>query len=279
MPDFQKFVDGETGTEYTVKDAEVRVEVAELKKTVSKQNDNIGNLQTKMSSFESAKDKIISSALGKALGMTTSTLLADVATKIAAVIDRSSTIQTATTSTANQNASCFRTSGTNIEVIPARGFWNSWDWAKSCIRVTAASLGITSAKIVKGNTILGIAGTDAGYAAGVIAGKTSYSIVPFSVDTSGKLEISTTVTTPAGKTRAIVVAAAMVTNHAMNGGITCTGGGSTINQGTLMNITDANGFCIYYRDCNVSSGNALVIKASNTGSTHRFRLGGYVIFL
>ena len=41
-----------------------------------------------MQSFESAKSKIISSALGVALGMVSSTPLADVATKIASVVNR-----------------------------------------------------------------------------------------------------------------------------------------------------------------------------------------------
>lgn len=53
--------------------------------------------------------------------------------------NRSSTIQTATISTSNQSASCYRINGSNIEIIPAIGYWGSWDWAKSCIRVPTSS--------------------------------------------------------------------------------------------------------------------------------------------
>ena len=55
--------------------------------------------------------------------------------------NRSSTIQTATTSTSNTSASCYRINGSNIEVVPAIGYWGTWDWTKSCIKIpTTATL-------------------------------------------------------------------------------------------------------------------------------------------
>ena len=54
--------------------------------------------------------------------------------------NRSSTIQTATTDTSNQSKSCYRINGSNIEVVPAVGYWGNWDWTKSCIRVPASSV-------------------------------------------------------------------------------------------------------------------------------------------
>ena len=62
-----------------------------------------------------------------------------------AMANRSSTIQTATTSTSDQSKSCYRINGSNIEIIPAKGWWGSWDWTKSCIRVPIASVGSPSA--------------------------------------------------------------------------------------------------------------------------------------
>ena len=47
----------------------------------------------------------------------------------------SSSIQTATTDASNQTKSCYRLNGSNIEVVPAIGYWGTWDWGKSCIRV------------------------------------------------------------------------------------------------------------------------------------------------
>ena len=49
--------------------------------------------------------------------------------------NRSSTIQTATTDASNQSKSCYRLNGSNIEIVPAIGYWGTWDWGSSCIRV------------------------------------------------------------------------------------------------------------------------------------------------
>lgn len=51
----------------------------------------------------------------------------------------SKSIQTATTSTADQSKSCYRISNGNIEVVPAIGYWGMWDWNQSCIRVPIQS--------------------------------------------------------------------------------------------------------------------------------------------
>ena len=47
----------------------------------------------------------------------------------------SSTIQTASTDASDQTKSCYRINGSNIEVVPAIGYWGTWNWAASCIKV------------------------------------------------------------------------------------------------------------------------------------------------
>ena len=66
--------------------------------------------------------------------------------------NRSSTIQTATTSANNTSASCYRINGSNIEVVPAIGYWGTWDWSKSCIKIPVTS-------ITNGAGLKGTAGT------------------------------------------------------------------------------------------------------------------------
>ena len=53
--------------------------------------------------------------------------------------DYSSAKQTATTSTSDQTKSCYRTSNGYIDIVPAIGYWGSWDWNKSYVRVPASS--------------------------------------------------------------------------------------------------------------------------------------------
>ena len=45
------------------------------------------------------------------------------------------TIQTATTDASNQSKSCYRINGDYIEVVPAIGYWGTWNWGASCIKV------------------------------------------------------------------------------------------------------------------------------------------------
>ena len=47
----------------------------------------------------------------------------------------SSSIQYATTDASNQAKSCYRINGSNIDVVPAIGYWGNWNWDKSCIKV------------------------------------------------------------------------------------------------------------------------------------------------
>ena len=64
--------------------------------------------------------------------------------------NRSSTIQTATTNTSNTSASCYRVNGSNVEIVPALGYWGTWDWSKSCIKIPVSD--ITNLKGLKGTT-------------------------------------------------------------------------------------------------------------------------------
>ena len=52
----------------------------------------------------------------------------------------SSTIQTATTDASNQSKSCYRKNGANLEVVPAIGYWGTWNWNASCIRVPLSAM-------------------------------------------------------------------------------------------------------------------------------------------
>lgn len=76
--------------------------------------------------------------------------------------DHSSSIKNITTDTSDQTKGCFRVSGTTLEVVPAKGFWGNWDYTKSCLQIAgsnlATAIGLTSDKLVKGNTVLGVSG-------------------------------------------------------------------------------------------------------------------------
>ena len=47
--------------------------------------------------------------------------------------------QTATTDATNQTISCYRYDGSNIQVVPAIGFWGSWDF-NQCINIPFGNL-------------------------------------------------------------------------------------------------------------------------------------------
>jgi uncharacterized protein (UPF0333 family) len=47
--------------------------------------------------------------------------------------------QTATTETGDQTKSCYRINGDNIQVVPAVGYWGSWDFSK-CINIPKTSI-------------------------------------------------------------------------------------------------------------------------------------------
>ena len=58
------------------------------------QNENIGNLQDQMASFESTKSEIVSSGLGQAIGLTASSIWSQIVEKIKAVVNRGAINQT-----------------------------------------------------------------------------------------------------------------------------------------------------------------------------------------
>ena len=78
--------------------------------------------------------------------------------------DQSNSIRTITTDTSDQSngAFCLRPEN-DLWIAPGKGYWGSWNWNISRLQIKAATLasaiGLTAAKIVKGNTILGIAGS------------------------------------------------------------------------------------------------------------------------
>lgn len=92
--------------------------------------------------------------------------------------DYSASIQTATTSTSDKTKSTFRINGTNLQIIPAIGYWGTWSWTKSNITVTANSIGITADKIAAGQTVVGVSGNYTSDATAtstqILTGKTAY---------------------------------------------------------------------------------------------------------
>lgn len=78
--------------------------------------------------------------------------------------DQSNSIRTITTDTVDQSSGAFWLQTNNdLWIAPGKGYWGSWNWNISRLQIKAANLasaiGLTAAKIMKGNTILGIAGT------------------------------------------------------------------------------------------------------------------------
>ena len=84
---------------------------------------------------------MVSSALGKALGLTEESTLEELKDGIIGVKDYSSSIQYGSTDTSNQFASCYRVANGYVDVVPARGFWNNWNWDVSCIKLPVATVG------------------------------------------------------------------------------------------------------------------------------------------
>lgn len=222
-------------------------------------NGNITALQNLMQSFNAAKSKIISSALGAALGLTANIPLADVAAKVAAVVNRGT----------------LNWSGSNTTFAVPAGYYPGGTLDSRPSYNSGYNAGVTAAD---NRANVNSANYKAGYNAGVAAGKTSYSIVPYSKETSGTLVNSYSLTVPSGKTRAIVIASAHIVNHNLNNGISCTGG-STITEKIICKKDGSYDYCSYYRECTVSPGNVLTITASNTGSTHAIYSSGCVVFI
>lgn len=77
--------------------------------------------------------------------------------------DQSNSIRTITTDTSDQSNGAFWLRPENdLWIAPGKGYWGSWNWNISRLQIKAANLasaiGLTAAKIVRGNTILGISG-------------------------------------------------------------------------------------------------------------------------
>ena len=96
-------------------------------------------MDNKVNNIEDSKTTIINSGVGKALGFTEDSSWNEIIVGISSIIDRSDTIQTCTSDTTNDNASCYRINGGDIEIIPAKGLWYNWDWAKSCVKIPSSA--------------------------------------------------------------------------------------------------------------------------------------------
>lgn len=78
--------------------------------------------------------------------------------------DQSNSIRTITTDTVDQSSGAFwlQTNG-DLWIAPGIGYWGSWNWNISRLTIQASvlrsAIGLTAAKILKGQTVLGITGT------------------------------------------------------------------------------------------------------------------------
>ena len=78
--------------------------------------------------------------------------------------DQSNSIRTITTDTSDQSNGAFWLRPENdLWIAPGKGYWGSWNWNISRLQIKAANLasaiGLTAAKLLKGQTVLGITGT------------------------------------------------------------------------------------------------------------------------
>ena len=222
-------------------------------------NGNITALSQKITSFENTKSEIAASGLGAALGLAASNTWAQIVAKIKSIANRG----------------VLNWSGSNTTFAVPAGYYPGGTLDSRPSYNSGYNAGVTAAD---NRANVNSANYKAGYNAGVAAGKISYSIVPYSKETSGTLVNSYSLTVPSGKTRAIVIASAHIVNHNLNNGISCTGG-STITEKIICKKDGSYDYCSYYRECTVSPGNVLTITASNTGSTHAIYSSGCVIFM
>ena len=222
-------------------------------------NGNITALSQKITSFENTKSEIAASGLGAALGLAASNTWAQIVAKIKSIANRG----------------VLNWSGSNTTFAVPAGYYPGGTLDSRPAYNSGYNAGVTAAD---NRANVNSANYKAGYNAGVAAGKTSYSIVPYSKETSGTLVNSYSLTVPSGKTRAIIIASAHIVNHNLNNGISCTGG-STITEKIICKKEGSYDYCSYYRECTVSPGNVLTITASNTGSTHAIYSSGCVVFI
>lgn len=104
--------------------------------------------------------------------------------------DQSNSIRIITTDASNQTLGAFRIVGNNLHIAPGIGYWGSWNWDISRLQINAANLasaiGLTAAKIVKGNTILGISGAASVSATNYIEVTSSNDKKPFGLQGGGE---------------------------------------------------------------------------------------------
>lgn len=75
-------------------------------------------------------------------------------------------MQTATTDASNQQKSCYRINNGYIEVVPAIGYWGTWNWSASCIKIPVSTAASTQIGF-SGNTV--VTQTDDGTSTGSYA--------------------------------------------------------------------------------------------------------------
>lgn len=79
------------------------------------------------------------------------------------MLDQSNAIRTITTDTSDMVKGAFQKNGNDIWIAPGNGYWGNWDWSKSRLTIPgshlASAIGLTAAKLLKGESVLGITGT------------------------------------------------------------------------------------------------------------------------
>lgn len=78
--------------------------------------------------------------------------------------DQSNSIRTITTDTGDQSSGAFwLQTNSDLWIAPGIGYWGSWNWNISRLTIKASvlrsAIGLTAAKLLKGQTVLGITGT------------------------------------------------------------------------------------------------------------------------
>ena len=145
--------------------AKLNTLIGSIKKLLSNLDYSVTSLNNDFDSFKEAKSKIVSSALGTALSMTTSTTIADIATKIAGVANNGAVSGSITTSGGSYTIPAGYHNGSGKVSGPTLA-------ALIGTNVTLAS----AANLLSGYTAYGkngtkYTGTNKGYDAGYTAGK------------------------------------------------------------------------------------------------------------
>ena len=83
--------------------AQLKTLIGNIKKLLSNLNTSVTQLNNDFASFNLSKSKIVSSALGIALGLTSNTTIADISTKISNIVNNGAISKTITPSTSSQS--------------------------------------------------------------------------------------------------------------------------------------------------------------------------------